>query len=186
MAHQDYVSRPRSSNKNKKNNPYQKGEQPTLINFKTKFIAVITFVALIGFGYFLWLIKNNQPPSEVVQQAKPQNKTSSTQLPAPPKEKWSYRKDLADKKVEQGQYDVVDKGPWKMQCASFKSNEQAQELKAKIAFLGIESKVAKSQGENGVWYKVIIGPYQRKRSAEKDRHKLKRNNVNYCQIWLWR
>jgi len=186
MAHQDYVSRPRNSNKNKKNNPYKKGEQPTTINFKTKVIAVITFSTLIGFGYFLWSIKDNQPLPIETQPIKPNNKTSEAKLPEPPKEKWSYRKDLADKEVEQGEYKVVDRGPWKMQCASFKSNDQAQALKAKIAFLGIESQVAKSEGANGVWYKVILGPYKRKRSAEKDRHKLKRNKVNYCQIWLWR
>jgi cell division protein FtsN len=186
MAHQDYVSRPRNSNKNKKNNPYKKGEHSTTINFKTKVIAVITFSALIGFGYFLWSIKDNQPSPIETQQIEQINKTSEAKLPEPPKEKWSYRKDLADKEVEQGEYEVVDRGPWKMQCASFKSNDQAQALKAKIAFLGIESKVIKSQGKNGVWYKVILGPYKRKRSAEKDRHKLKRNKVNYCQIWLWR
>ena len=186
MAHQDYVSRPRNSNKNKKNNPYKNGEQPTAINFKTKFIAAITIIALIGFGYLLWIIKDNQPSVNVTQQTGQILPKSEVKLPEPPKEKWSYRKDLADKKVEEGQYEIVDKGPWKMQCASFKSNVQAQELKAKIAFLGIESKVDKSQGKNGVWYKVILGPYKRKRNAEKDRHKLKRNKVNYCQIWLWR
>lgn len=186
MAHQDYVSRSRSSTKNKKNNPYKKDDHSTSVNFKTKFIAGITFIALIGFGYFLWSIKDNQPTSDVIQLIEPINKTNKVKLPEPPKEKWSYQKGLADKEVEQGQYEVIDKGPWKMQCASFKSNVQAQELKAKIAFLGIESKVDKSQGKNGVWYKVILGPYKRKRNAEKDRHKLKRNKVNYCQIWLWR
>lgn len=191
MANQDYVSKPRPKKKPTKKSGSKKATQTTTdamgMGLKTKTITLFTLIAVAGFGYFLWSIKDQQPTPVADTTTVKATKTKKTvTLPEMPKAKWSYQKDLATKEVEQGQYEVVDKGPWKMQCASFKSNAQAQELKAKIAFLGIESKVQKVQGKSGTWYKVVLGPYKRKRSAERERHKLKRNKINYCQIWLWR
>ena len=94
-------------------------------------------------------------------------------------------KDLKNKQVEEGHYEVEEKGPYQMQCGSFRTLNQAETLKAKIAFVGIESQVRKTTGKNGTWYKVVLGPYSRKRAAEADKHRLKSNNINYCQIWLW-
>ncbi|PCI61025.1 MAG: cell division protein FtsN [Gammaproteobacteria bacterium] len=186
MANQDYVSKPRPKKKTAKTAVRKSAPVGIGISFKNKVIIVFTLIAIIGFGYFLWVIKDQQPVVETTKTAQKNTIKKTVILPEMPAAKWSYQKGLAAKEVEQGQYEVVDKGPWKMQCASFKLNSQAQELKAKIAFVGIESNVVKSQGKNGLWYKVILGPYKHKRSAERDRHKLKRNNVNYCQIWLWR
>jgi cell division protein FtsN len=64
--------------------------------------------------------------------------------------------------------------------------KQAEILKATIAFTGLTSQISESKGKNGIYYKVFLGPYERKREAEKDKHKLKSNNVNGCQIWLWK
>ena len=186
MANQDYVSKPRPKKKSSKKVVAKKAPMATGMSLKNKAMMLLTLIAVMGFGYFLWVIKDQQPVVEVTKPVVKSQPKKAVVLPEMPKEKWSYQKDLAQKEVEQGQYEVIDKGPWKMQCASFKSNAQAQSLKAKIAFLGIESKVQKAQGKNGTWYKVILGPYKRKRSAERDRHKLKRNHINHCQIWLWR
>jgi len=184
MAHQDYVSRGRPKKKKTKQNKKQG------LSLKTKLLGLLTIGLIIAFVYFLWVIKNNQPIKQNVNTAPVKtskaNKRKENKLPELPKEKWSYRKELAKKQVEQSNYEVTDKGPWKMQCASFKRDVQAQALKAKIAFLGIESQVVRSQGKNGTWYKVVLGPYQRKRRAEKEKHKLRKNGVLTCQIWLWR
>ena len=32
---------------------------------------------------------------------------------------------------------------------------------------------------------AIIGPYESKRLAEKQRHTLQRAKINGCKIWLW-
>ena len=72
--------------------------------------------------------------------------------------------------------------PYQMQCGSFRNKDDAESLKANIAFQGLESNVKKT----GTWYRVILGPYERKRLAEKERHKLQRAKINGCQIWLWR
>jgi len=182
MAHQDYVSRPKSNKKS----PYKKGaEQPKTIPLKVKLIGLLTLCIIAGFAYLLWSIKDTQPEPIKAPVANTKEKKKAT-LPEPPKEKWAYRKELEDKKIEEGQYEVKQGGPYKMQCGSFKTLKQAEVLKANIAFAGLSAQIGKSVGSKATYYKVFLGPYTKKRDAEKDKHKLKRNKINYCQIWLWK
>jgi len=184
MAHQDYVARSAS----KKKSPYKKSSEPQTTNeglaFKTKVVAVITVLSVGAFSYGLWTIKDKQPEQTVaVTESAPKEKAK---LPAPPKEKWAYVKELERKEVEEGEYTVESTGPHKLQCGSFRTMKQAEVLKAKIAFVGLESQISSSKGTTGTWYKVFLGPYSKKRDAERDKHKLSSNNVNHCKIWLWR
>jgi cell division protein FtsN len=195
MAHQDYVKKTRAA-KNKKS-PYKKKKasvkEPMAI--KAKLIGLLTLALLAGSAYFLWSIKDYQPENKQTTEQQPakaitkpitKQTDKSTAIPPPPKEKWTYVDQLKTKEVEVGEYEVKKGGPYQMQCGSFRSKSQAEELKAIIAFTGIESQVRQAKGKSGTWYKVVLGPYERKRSAEKDKHKLKSNKVNHCQIWGWR
>jgi len=185
MAHQDYVSR----SQNKKKSPYKNkhADSPQKLPIKLKLIGLFTLISVSTFGYFLWTIKDNQPaPIEASVVKKTSVSTKSTVLPTPPKEKWAYRKELTEKKVAEGEYEVKDKGPYKMQCGSFRTRKQAEVLKANIAFSGLSSQIGESKGKNGTYYKVFLGPYSKKRQAEKDKHKLRNNNIHYCEIWGWK
>jgi len=186
MAHQDYVSRPRTQKK--KNNPYKSepAEIPRTLPIKTKLVALITLIAVCAFGYFLWAIKDNKVAVEPSSKAVAVESKKSAELPTPPKEKWAYRKELTEKKVEVGEYEVKDKGPYKMQCGSFRTRKQAEVLKANIAFSGFSSQIGQSKGKKGIYYQVFLGPYSKKRQAEKDKHKLRKNNINFCEIWGWK
>jgi len=188
MAHQDYVSRPRS--KNNKKNPYKKKPAPVKesMGLKFKLIGLLTITLTAVSGYFLWSLKDVQTIEPAITQPKLEEhkNTEGNNLPQPPKEKWTYVDQLKSKEVEVGEYEVKNGGPYQMQCGSFRTKTQADTLKATIAFAGIESQVRQAKGSSGIWYKVILGPYSRKRSAEKDKHKLSSNNVNHCQIWSWR
>jgi len=191
MAHQDYVSRPRSSKKKK--NPYTKKTKKTDKNegldIKVKFIGLMTIALIAGASYFLWSIKDVQPTVEPINtklKTSTKNNDNSATLPELPKVKWTYIDQLKTKKVDVGKYEVKKGGPYQMQCGSFRTKAQAERLKATIAFSGIESQIRQVKGTSGIWYKVILGPYTLKRSAEKDKHQLSRNKVNYCQIWSWR
>lgn len=183
MAPQDYISR----SSKKKSNPYKKkpASEAGGMSLKFKFIALFAVVAIAAFGYGLWQLSSVKPtPIKPVKQT---TTTKKQTLPEPPKEKWEYIEKLqGPKEVEGGEYEVVDRGPWKMQCGSFRTQKQAEQLKANIAFAGLIAQISRSEGKNGVYYKVFLGPYDKKRNAERDKHKLKRNNINYCQIWLWR
>ena len=104
-------------------------------------------------------------------------------LPEKPQPKWDYVDALKTKEVE---VDIPEEKkpskPYQMQCGSFRNKSDAESLKATIAFQGLESTVKKT----GNWYRVILGPYDRKRLAEKQRHILQRAKINGCAIWLWR
>lgn len=182
MARQDYISQ---SQKPKKS-PYKKGSDKGAPKFtpKLKLLILLLFCCIGGFIYFLYTIKNNEPLPETPKVV-PEVSIKETELPEPPKEKWGYVDDLKNPVVPGGEYTVEKKGPYKMQCGSFKTRKQAESLKAQIAFSGLTSQLKGVTGTNGTWYKVYLGPYARKRNAEKDKHALSRNNIKGCEIWLW-
>ncbi len=70
-----------------------------------------------------------------------------------------------------------------MQCGSFRKRDQAEQLEARIAFTGLQAEVRETEGKNGLWYRVVLGPYQGKRSADRDRHLLQDNKIEGCRIW---
>ncbi|MEW6990386.1 SPOR domain-containing protein [Colwelliaceae bacterium 6441] len=185
MAHQDYVSRARAPKK--KSSPYQKNSADTAVGLplKTKLIALFLLVAIAGFGYLLWSLKDIEPQDSIQPTKVTPKKAAASQLPEPPKEKWQYMEQLKSKEVEVGEYAVKEKGPYKMQCGSFKTEKQAEVMRANIAFSGLSAKISAVKGSSGTWHKVYLGPYEKKRMAEKDKHKLSSNNISTCQIWLW-
>lgn len=181
MKNKDYVSQPKQKRpKGPKENTPPKKPFPLI-----KAIIVVSLVA--GFGYFLTELQDK--PITVEDEAAVEASTTKTKqtIPPPPEdEEWQFIEELENKQVEVTADELEDKGPFLMQCASLRKAEQAEALKAKIAFAGYESQVRRVEGSSGIWYKVVMGPFDRKREAEKIRHVLKRNNINYCEIWLWR
>ncbi|WP_339719770.1 SPOR domain-containing protein [uncultured Paraglaciecola sp.] len=178
MAHKDYVARGRGQ---KQAPPPPKPSLPWL-----RIIITLTLVA--GFGYFLWSIKGTAPENTTTSNTKVVKKTPSKEdtLPDIPEEEWEFIKSLPEYtvKIEQKEQDQPTVRRL-IQCGSFRTDAQAQELKAKIAFQGLEAQVRPSQGSSGKWYRVILGPYDSKRLAEKDRHTLQRAKINGCKIWNW-
>lgn len=177
MAHKDYVARGRS-----------KKQAPPPPKVSLPWIRIVITVALVaGFSYFLWSIKGTAPETTsktdvITEQA--QSKEDS--LPDIPEEEWEFIKSLPEftVEIEQKEQDQPTVRQL-MQCGSFRKNSQAQELKAKIAFQGLVAQVRSSEGSSGIWYRVILGPYNNKRLAEKDRHTLQRAKINGCKIWNW-
>ena len=186
MSNQDYIAR--TPAKKKKNNPYKKNTPPPgpKFPFKAKLIGFIVIILVSAFAYGLWLLKTNPKTKAPMQNVTTAPATKEAHIPKPPKEKWTYVENLKTKEIEVGQYDVTQKGTYRLQCGSFKTTARAETLKATIAFVGLEAIIKKSVGSNGTWYKVILGPYSRKRLAEQDKHKLRNNSVNRCQVLLWK
>jgi cell division protein FtsN len=177
MAHKDYVARGRSK---KQAPPEPKPSLPWLR-------IIITLILVAGFSYFLWSIKGTAPQkisNETISTEQANNEEDT--LPDIPEEEWEFIKSLPEYTVEIEQkaqdQPIVRR---LMQCGSFRKNEQAHELKAKIAFQGLEAQVRSSKGSSGLWYRVILGPYDSKRLAEKDRHTLQRSKIIGCKIWNW-
>ncbi|QSX37672.1 SPOR domain-containing protein [Shewanella sedimentimangrovi] len=155
-------------------------------------LIAIVMAAVAAFGYFLWSIKGSAEAPQAKQtapktQAASPAKKDPNALPPKPKEEWTYLEELENKQVEVDVPDDAMKsaGPYQMQCGSFRKQEQAEEMKAVIAFQGLEAQVRRVEGSSGVWFKVVLGPFERRRDGEKAKHKLQNAGMNGCRIWLW-
>ena len=177
-----------------KNGPAQTTQFPLL--------AMTTVLLILGgFGYFLWSINgaaqqpleqtqisdNNETKVAIVPAKKPTTKVKEqSDLPPPPKEEqWQYIEELKNKTVDVAVTKVDKKGPFLMQCATFRDGRRAEAFKAQLALLGFESRIKVTQGSNGPRHRVQLGPYEMNRDAQRARHKLAKHKINGCKIWLW-
>lgn len=183
MAQQDYVSRGRAPQKKKTAAKRNKKEAQLAPFPMVRLVIVVTL--LCGFAAFLWSIKDNVDEShdnlitrEVV--------TDEEELPELPQEEWEYIRTLPgyEVQVNVAEQEKSDKR-YLMQCASFQTRAQAESMRATIAFQGLEAQIRPTSGDNGDWFKVILGPFETKRDAEKAKHSLRKVNIATCQIWFW-
>jgi cell division protein FtsN len=179
VANRDYVKRGRSKKTTKK-----KSNKAPAFPLKTAIIAAL----LIGvFGYGLYLLSNDPEPDisapmVTTPAVKPKPVAPKKDLPPPPEEKWDYKKDLPERVVEVKQNELEKSAvPYIMQCGAYKTKAQAESRKVSIAFQGLTSDVRRKEGSS--WYRVVLGPYEYKRQAEKDRHTLQRAKIEPCAIW---
>ncbi|RUO23881.1 cell division protein FtsN [Aliidiomarina minuta] len=150
-------------------------------------VLIVGGLLLVAFVVFLWLLKNNATDSEsggepvVTPQAQFED-----ELPQAPEERWQYIHDLENREVEVIVPERAETQRRLMQCGSFRRQSDAETLRAQIAMLGHESQVRQTQSsEHGVWYRVILGPFENLRAAQSVNNQLRRGNVQGCQIWLW-
>ena len=184
----DYANRKPKSPKRKptkkkgNNKKQQRGAKPVTDRKPVPWFVVVIAVGLIAlFTYILVQISGKSEQTEQPQVQPP----PADLLPEKSAERWRYIEELESKEVE---VDVPERevGPPKlMQCGSFRQQSDAERLRAQIAMAGMESQMRATEGSNGFWYRVILGPYETKRDAERDRHKLQRNQVFGCAIWNW-
>lgn len=189
MSQRDYVSRgraPQKKQKNKKTTSNARNNAGPLPAKTVSWVAVgVVLALLVGFAYFLWSIKDNVEPDGVQPLAK-KPVAVEDELPELPQEEWEYIKTLPGYEVEVDVAQQVKSDKrYLMQCASFKTRAQAEEMRAKIAFQGMEAQIRRSDGDNGEWFRVILGPYDAKRDAERAKHALRKVNITTCQIWFW-
>ena len=65
-----------------------------------------------------------------------------------------------------------------LQAGSFKDFKDADSLRAKLALMGIESKVEKAKVGNVVWNRVKLGPYTQMTSVSTIRGRLRENGID--------
>ena len=157
-------------------------------------LGILVTALLLGFGFFLYSIKNNAPdPVAPAPQAKSQPKPKPIEEQRPAKEKFDYMTLLENKEVKVDLPEPKPEDPakpepqYQMQCGSFRSADQANEMKVKIALAaGISAQVKRTDGANGTWYRVVLGPYKGRRAAQTDMNTLRNAKVvQECGIWLW-
>ena len=170
MARHDYI--------NKKPKRSSKKSTKKVLPLKLIALAVVLF-GLFVFG--LWYIKQNAVPTPPKPQATVPKVKQEKPIPQPPE----FIEGLKNQEVKVPVKQIKSRGPYQMQCGSFRTYEQAETRKAAMAFAGLIAEVRRTEGKNGVWFRVRLGPYETKRQAESDKNKLRRIKIVDCGIWLW-
>lgn len=199
MAPKDYVTRSQPSKGKKKNTANSRTRKPAK-NQRTPlpwFKILLAIALIVGFAVSLFYLgqMSQSESNETIDETDAQvveNATTSLPLeqvieelpplPTLKEEEWQYIDQLPDYTVEVEVDEPVESDKqYIMQCGSFRTVERANELKAKLAFQGFESRIIISN--EGRWHRVVLGPYQKKRLAEKHRSQLRSADIRGCKIW---
>ena len=173
-------------------------QQPDSVGlFKSMLITAV----LISFAVFLVYLKspgfNKQAVIASADEATPR-KNSMPENTSKPKEEAKAQKSQAPHfdfytilpkkelvvpeyeaktRVREEQVGKHKKTNYILQAGSFIDIKDADELKAKLALMGIESKIQKAKVESTTWYRVKIGPYSQIGSVNEIMSRLKKNGM---------
>ena len=65
-----------------------------------------------------------------------------------------------------------------LQAGSFRKNDEAENMKARLAFLGVSASIQPIDlAEKGTWYRVRIGPLTNKADIDEISASLKENGI---------
>lgn len=68
-----------------------------------------------------------------------------------------------------------------LQVGSFQSMDEADSLKAQLAFLGLEAKIKSAVVNDETWHRVQLGPFTSETSLSRAKNLLIENNIKYMQ-----
>ena len=108
---------------------------------------------------------NTQPYQDLLQT--PAHTTAQQPKAAPVTKETEAPKQTAEKK---------DERRWMVQCGSFKGAEQAETVRAQLAFEGFDSRITTNNG----WNRVVIGPVKGKENADGTISRLKMAGHTNC------
>jgi len=124
-------------------------------------------------------VQQHQQP---VQQPKPQAVTPpvKTRQPEPkpepkPQPKPEVKPEVKAETAKQ-EAKPEQKQKWMVQCGSFRATDQAESVRAQLAFEGIESRITAGGG----WNRVMLGPYSSRAAADKTLARLKSSGMSSC------
>ncbi|RJF97140.1 SPOR domain-containing protein [Noviherbaspirillum saxi] len=84
----------------------------------------------------------------------------------------------ADPKPETKAENADDKWSYYLQAGAFREQTDAENIRAKLALLGVEAKISERQADTGVLYRVRVGPFNQLEAMNKVRGKLSDNGVD--------
>ena len=135
-----------------------------------------------GFGYFLYVLSRQAPvaepppkPKAPPGEAKGPRFTFYTLLPK--KEVIVPEGEVRIRKREE-RLGRAAKGRYFIQAGSFRSFRDADRLKARLALLGVESRVETAKIRGTTWYRVRLGPFSTMTEVERIRARLRDHRID--------
>lgn len=167
----------------------------------------LVVLLLLGFGYFLNSLRQSsesisgqlrsatpkQAQQEIVVSAAKQSKPMKASAPSKKKPVQVPRYDfftlLPEKEVVVPDYEIKTRNReekagksravrYMMQAGSFRNNKDADRLKAKLALIGIESKIELARIGDVNWHRVKLGPFLNMSATEVVRQRLRKNFID--------
>jgi cell division protein FtsN len=122
---------------------------------------------------------------------------SESPIPPAPKPRFDFYNLLPEMEVivpeqeisgtptHEGVKQVEQPGTYLLQAGSFRSRQQADQLRAKLALLGLETTLqAVSINSKQAWHRVRVGPFRNLQDLNEARSLLKKNGVDAILIRL--
>jgi cell division protein FtsN len=116
--------------------------------------------------------------------------TAQAQTPAksePPKPRFDFYTLLPEQSVERTAAVPADTATpqsakpaeyYLLQAGSFKQREDADRRRAELLLLGLEPNIEETNGDNGRWYRVYLGPFQSRSKLNKARSLTAAQNID--------
>jgi cell division protein FtsN len=157
-------------------------------------------IAFAVFLAYLWSAGSQPVNPQQISQTSPNKAGSETAVvakegqkpevkPGPKIPQFDFYTILPEKEVVVPEYEIktrtreerVGKAKethYVMQAGSFKTFKEADQLRARLASMGIESKVQKAKVGSVNWYRVKMGPYAQTDSVNTIRARLRQKNID--------
>ncbi|MDD5322082.1 MAG: SPOR domain-containing protein [Methylococcales bacterium] len=134
-------------------------------------------------------LKTMQGKAGLEKIATPMETKKPETTPGPKSPQFDFYTILPDKEVVVPEYEIKTRSReervgkakethYIMQAGSFKTFKEAERLRAKLALMGIESKVQKAKVGRVNWYRVKMGPFTRTASVNSIRSRLRQNGID--------
>ncbi len=85
---------------------------------------------------------------------------------------------VPQREIEERARDQVEaepQGPYMLQVGSFRSESDAEGLRARVTLLGLETRIQTVTVNDATWHRVRVGPFQSARDADGARRRLQEN-----------
>jgi cell division protein FtsN len=169
------------------------------------FVAFLVFLQLRPAPPVERTVKLETPPepATTVQTEKPApapapaTASKKEAPPPPPKPRFDFYNLLPEMEVivpeqevqgaatHEGVRQVEQPGTYLLQAGSFRNHQQADQLRAKLALLGLETSIQSvSIDSKQAWHRVRVGPFKNLRDLNAARSLLKKNGVDAILIRL--
>ncbi|MBN2690023.1 MAG: SPOR domain-containing protein [Gammaproteobacteria bacterium] len=165
----DYAKRVNSKKKN--NRKKSAGKRRVKIKIRWK-MWLVTLIAITCFAFLLHLLSRHH---EV--KLKPVVKIKKPVLHKHKAVHFDFYTILKDEKVPVNTAPISN-NRYFLQVASFKSNAEADRLKAELALLGFDANIEQITEGGELWSRVSVGPYSTKSAALADKENLVKNNID--------
>ncbi len=144
-------------------------------------------VAVIGYVNG-WVPKpenpNNKPIAQVIETKKENTiEDNSADLAIEPKDNFKFYTTLQNMEVEidaedLAQTDTRKPSTYYIQLGAFKRLEDAETLKAKVAFSGVSAFIESSEIKQTLWHRVRVGPFNSSRKVDVTKRNLQKSGFN--------